>query len=322
LTRRRFFWVGLVLIVFAGGFALLQIDLVRQNLEIAWIQISGTGWHLHGTSRTLRMWSPALKESRNVIVYLPPGYISGTAGTRYPVLYLLHGSPDPGYGWSRYGRAQEEVDRLIVDDNYPPMIVVMPDGNGQGTLGDSEYIDAPAKQRNGKPGLRVGTFIVKDVVNWTDSHYRSIQTPRGRLIGGISTGAYGSANLGLQNPQIFGTIMSFSGYYKADSSGWARPVWGRHPSAGEIYSQSPEEFVTANPKKYEDDCVILGDGASDRSYYRSDTDRFYKILSDSHIQVKKFQFPGRHSWDLWRILLQTSLTTVQNRVPVDSTDSH
>jgi enterochelin esterase-like enzyme len=322
LSKRRYLWLTLAIVLVAVIIGLLQIDLVRQNLEIVWIDVTGTAWHLRGKSQTLSMWSPALNEDRKVIVYTPPNYGSPqSTALRYPVLYLLHGSPDPGYGWARYGRAQEDVDRLISLEHYPPMIVVLPDGNGQGTFGDSEYIDAPAKQKNKQPGLKVGTFIAVDVVNWTDSHYRTIRSPIGRLIGGISTGGYGAANLGLQRPDLFGTIMSFSGYYRANPTGWARPVWGYHPTYEQLFSQSPMDFVNGRNKKWDKSLVIVGDGASDRLYYRRDTSVFYAKLQASHIQSMKFRYPGRHSWDLWRALLRTSLRTVRNRVPDNSTET-
>jgi enterochelin esterase-like enzyme len=298
---------------------LAQIDIVRQNIEIVLIQLSGREWHLRGTSRTIMFWSPALRERRQLIIYLPPNYSKQTnMGNRYAVLYLLHGSPDQGDGWSRYGRAQEEVDRLIADEHFPPMIVVMPDGNGQGTLGDSEFVDAPARQKNGAPGLKIGTYVTKDVVNWIDANFRTIKTSRGRLIGGVSTGGYGAANLGLQNPREFGTVMSFSGYYRADPTGWARPVWGYHPTRMELLSQSPIDFIAADPSSLKDCFIIVGDGASDRLYYRHDTTTFYAKLREENIPALKLQYPGRHSWDLWRDLLRTSLRTVRNRIPVSA----
>jgi enterochelin esterase-like enzyme len=299
--------------------ALLQIDLVQQNIEIAWIELTGSAWHLRGTCKTMSFWSSSLGQRRNVIVYLPPGYSDpDNAKSKYPVMYLLHGSPDPGDGWSRYGRAEDLVDELITKNNYPPMIVVMPDGNGQGTLGDSEYIDAPAHQRGGRAGLKIGTYITKDVVNWVDENYRTVQAAQGRIIGGISTGGYGAANLGLQNPGEFGTIMSFSGYYRANPTGWARPVWGYHPTWSQLYSQSPLDFVTAHSARWNETLVIVGDGAGDRLYYRHDTNIFYNRIAASGIKVEKFQYPGRHSWDLWRTLLRTSLETVRDRIPVSA----
>jgi enterochelin esterase-like enzyme len=321
MKKARIRYVPLVSLIAAVVIVIgaLQIDLVHQYIEIAWIQVSGTGWHLKGTCRTLRLWSPALRQSRSAVVYTPPGYgLSSQSNVRYPVLYLLHGSPDPGYGWSQYGRAQVDVDRLIVLDHFPPIIVVMPDGNGQGTFGDSEFIDAPAKQKNGKPGLKIGTYIVNDVVHWTDSHYRTIRGAQGRLIGGVSTGGYGAANLGLQYPNIFGTIFSFSGYYRADPTGWARPVWGYRPTKDQLFSQSPVDFLYDDKHKWGDSVVVLGDGLSDRASYRRDTDAFESKLKSSQITVIKFRYPGRHSWDLWRALLRSSLRTVRNRIPDNS----
>jgi hypothetical protein len=41
-----------------------------------------------------KFYSPALGEQRRFLVYTPPGYPGAAArGARFPVLYLLHGSP-------------------------------------------------------------------------------------------------------------------------------------------------------------------------------------------------------------------------------------
>jgi enterochelin esterase-like enzyme len=318
--RKLFRWILGVSLFAVAVSLLLQIDLVDQNLEIAWIQITGRQWHLRGTSSTVEFWSNSLRQRRKLIVYLPPGYYAGqNHSQRYAVLYLLHGSPDPGNGWSRYGRAPELVDRLITLYNYPPLIVVLPDGNGQGTFGDSEFIDAPATQKSGRPGLKMGTYITRDIVEWIDAKYRTIPTAEGRLIGGISTGGYGAANLGLQNPGEFGTVLSFSGYYRADPTGWARPVWGYHPSEELLRSQSPMDFISNDSSKWKDTLVIIGDGAGDRPYYRNESNAFYAKLISVHIKAVKLEYPGRHSWDLWRALLTKSLRIVRERIPADTT---
>jgi enterochelin esterase-like enzyme len=152
------------------------------------------------------MHSAALRQSRRLLVYTPPGYDAPDNEARYPVLYLLHGCPDPGDGWNRYGRAAEEVDQLCVQEDFPPMIVVCPDGNGLGSFGDSEYIDAVNPKLKGKAGVRVATYLTDEAVPFIDQKYRTIPTPAGRLIGGISTGGYGAVNLGLRRPDLFSTL--------------------------------------------------------------------------------------------------------------------
>jgi hypothetical protein len=45
----------------------------------------------HGRLEQLSFYSPALRQERKYLAYLPPGYDSGSArGVRYPVLCLLH----------------------------------------------------------------------------------------------------------------------------------------------------------------------------------------------------------------------------------------
>ena len=262
------------------------------------------------------MFSPALGQTRAVLVYTPPGYADpANAHRRYPVLYLLHGSPDAGDGWERYGHASELADELIVKHEIPPLIVVCPDGNGAGRFGDSEYIDAPAVDE--RPGLRIATWIVRDLTAWTDAHYRTVPAARGRLLGGISEGGYGAVNLGLQHPDVFGSLIALSGYYAADDAGWARPVWGHHPDPARLRAESPQIYVIGPDPRWRGTFVYLGDGAGDRDWYRRQTATFAARLRAAGIASVNRTAPGRHSWDLWRGLLTDALRRMQGqgRIP-------
>lgn len=317
VTRRRR-QTGIILATLAAlialGYGLSQSDFVHQNLEIAWIRLTGQGWTLHGKVTRQQMWSLALGENRLVTVYTPPGYDAPANKTRrYRVLYLLHGSPDDGDGWIRYGRAPEDVDKLITTENFPPLILVCPDAHGDGRLGDSEYMDAPAPQANGQPGKRIATFVTRDVVGWTDRRLRTIPAPAGRLLGGLSEGGYGAVNLGLQHPGEFGTLLAFSGYYTANPYGWARPVWGSNPDPARLRQESPTAYVHADPR-WAQTFIYLGDGQSDRDIYRSETAAFEKRLQAAGIASVHRSAPGRHSWDLWRGMLDNALHAVAPRL--------
>ena len=195
------------------------------------------------------------------------------------------------------------------------MIVVCPDGNGLGSFGDSEYIDTVNPKLKGHAGARVATYLTEDVVPDIDHRYRTISNPAGRLIGGISTGGYGAVNLGLRRPDLFSILLSFSGYFRADDSGWARPVWGKAPTAVELRDQSPLDYLSPNQAKWKQTFVILGDGKSDRNIYRSETANFARKLQDCGIPYEYQELPGRHSWDLWRGLLRDGLRSVRDRIP-------
>jgi len=71
----------------------------------------------HGTVEQIWFPSPTLKQARRrMYVYLPPDY--QTSGTRYPVLYLLHGAGGDEDAWTNMGRAPIIMDNLIAQGNW------------------------------------------------------------------------------------------------------------------------------------------------------------------------------------------------------------
>jgi enterochelin esterase-like enzyme len=82
-----------------------------------------------GKLETVEYDSKSVGDARKMTVYLPPGYSNGT---KYPVLYLLHGAGDNEGGWTRNGAANVILDNLSADKKIVPMIVVMPNGSPQG----------------------------------------------------------------------------------------------------------------------------------------------------------------------------------------------
>src|SRR5205823_8725408 len=82
----------------------------------------------HGTVRLHRYHSKSLGRLRGLQVYTPPGY-DQSSGTRYPVLYLFHGSGDNEATWTALGRANLILDNLLAQGKAKPMVIVMPDGH-------------------------------------------------------------------------------------------------------------------------------------------------------------------------------------------------
>ena len=78
----------------------------------------------HGSVTAMWVPSTAMKTPRRMFVYTPPGYEDNT--TRYPVLYLLHGSGGDEEAWPVMGIANVIMDNLIAEGKARPMIVVMP----------------------------------------------------------------------------------------------------------------------------------------------------------------------------------------------------
>jgi enterochelin esterase-like enzyme len=124
-----------------------------------------------------------------VRVYLPPCY-PGTAATRYPVLYLLHGQSFTDDQWERLG-APDAADRLILSGVVPPFIIVMP---------REEYYLLDNTES------KYGQALADEIVPWVDREYSTCPLRECRAIGGLSRGAAWAVRVGFVRWELFGAI--------------------------------------------------------------------------------------------------------------------
>ncbi len=141
---------------------------------------------------------------RDVVVYLPPSYMK--SNKKYPVVYLIAGFT--GFGImnlniSAYSEnIQQRLDRLINTKKIKEMIVVMPDCFTK--YGGSQYVNSAATGR-------YEDYMIKEIVPFIDSRFRTIRKASARCIIGKSSGGYGSMWLAMRHPDVFGLIATHSG---------------------------------------------------------------------------------------------------------------
>jgi S-formylglutathione hydrolase FrmB len=159
----------------------------------------------------VKIHSPALEGNKlgdptdqKVLIYLPPSYASSTE-RRFATLYLLHGSTARPEIWTdgdfQGMNLPTSMDQLIAAGIAREMIVVMP--NGSNKYLSSFYTNS----------IVTGNwedYIVRDVVNYVDNHYRTIARPASHGIAGQSMGGYGSLMLAMKHPDIFGAVYALS----------------------------------------------------------------------------------------------------------------
>lgn len=143
----------------------------------------------------LTMTTTALPSAVRVRVLLPPGYDTSGA-TRYPVIYLLHGSNNDEGTWTDDSLLPGFVDQVA----NGPAIVVMPYG-GPG----SEYADWRTGQQ------RWETFHIAQLLPYIDAHYRTIADRAHRAITGFSMGGLGTMRYATRHPDLFGVAAPMSG---------------------------------------------------------------------------------------------------------------
>ncbi len=204
-----------------------------------------------GSLVTTKIHSPALEGNKlgdpadqDIFIYLPPSYAS-TPDRRFPTLYLLHGYVGrPGMwtdGTFQGMKLPESMDRLIASGAAQEMIVVMPNGR-------NKYLGSMYTNSNVTGNWE--DYIARDVVAYTDSHYRTLARPASRGIAGHSMGGYGAFTLAMKHPDVFGAVYALSPCcvgMKADLTS-SNPFWHSALAAqqtGKLFDpKSPEEFFT------------------------------------------------------------------------------
>ncbi|MCP9756171.1 esterase family protein [Lacihabitans sp. CCS-44] len=152
---------------------------------------------------TLEIPSAAMNRTLKAAVVLPASYTKTQA--LYPVLYLLHGAGGNFSTWLNKTHDKNLFQNLA--DQYN-VIVVMPDGDIY-----SWYLDSPSNKES-----QFETYISQEVVAKIDVIYRTVRSPKGRLISGYSMGGHGAMYLSARHPDIFGAAGTMSGAMDMDFS--------------------------------------------------------------------------------------------------------
>lgn len=262
---------------------------------------------------------------REILVYTPYGY--DPAGSKvYPVVYLLHGMPfgdssfvDPKL-WA--GMAEQPdfpaqgfkgwIDSLIEAKAIEPMILVMPDAKT--AYGFCFYTNS-VLQGNYED------FIAEDLVQYMDSHYKTIANRAGRAVVGHSQGGYGAVRMGLMRSDVFSVVASHVGVLWFDGLTGGYP-WLIAENPGGFNGPSPEKFLTTvtygmaaawspnlnNPPWYVDIPVAYPSGAQLQEVYTRWLEHDpYTLLSTRADKLRSLKglYIDAGTQDPWKDLAET-----------------
>ena len=149
----------------------------------------------HAQARTVRMPTSSGSE-RIFAILLPQSY--DTSQTRYPVVYLFHGGG-------------QDHTAFMARTAFAPtarkheFIVVMP-------AADRSY-SALGPEAQG----RYYDYVARELVDYVDSHYRTIPTREQRAIGGLSMGGRIATMTALTHADRFGAVGAFSPALRPDA---------------------------------------------------------------------------------------------------------
>ena len=211
----------------------------------------------HGAVTT--HWYASGGARRRVHVYTPPGYAKDPE-RRYAALYLLHGSGDDDSHWTVLGRANVVADNLVADKRAEPMIIVMPDveGNYEGCERDLLEVWIPL----------------------VESAYRVKPDRESRAIAGLSNGGGQSLWAGLRHLDRFGWVGAFS------ASTW------------EMASGVPG--AQKDPDRLNAALRLLWIRVGSEDHLLGTTRGFIGMLKAKGIRHDYAETAGGHAWSVWR----------------------
>ena len=234
--------------------------------------------------------SKILGLNRRLTVYTPYGY-ENNPKKKYPVLYLLHGAGGDEEAWTSMGRAAQILDNLIEKGLAEPMIVVMPNGNGNqqaaGTLNlpvKQQQFDRNAMQNmpEAERNRMMNGYVMslcEEIVPFIEKNFRAIPKPEARAIAGLSMGGGHTITASNLYPAMFDYICPLS-------------------AAG---SATPEQVATL--KKAGVKLYFLACGNTDFLFQGSQN--LDKTLTEQGLDHIFYVSDGGHVWANWRLYLNT-----------------
>lgn len=240
----------------------------------------------HGSVSKVWYDSPSLGMKRRMTVYLPAGY-EQNSGKEYPVLYLLHGMGGDEDAWNELGRASVILDNMIASGLAREMIVVMPNGNAAMESAPGQNSKGMYKPKAEHSISEQGRFesSMPDIINYVDSHYRTIADKSGRAIAGLSMGGGHSWRIAFMQPDDFDYVALFSAAVRWNGK-------GVNTASEDVSALLKREFQNP-PKLY-----WIGIGKDDFLY---GLNAEYRAMLDSlGLPYEYHESAGGHTWSNWR----------------------
>lgn len=153
----------------------------------------------------------ALNRDVTAVIYLPPGYDEAGASVRYPVLYMWDGQNlmDPATAFNHEWAVDAVVEKGIKEGRLAPMIVVGIYNGGEHRLSElSPWRDMRLGARG--EGHAFFRWVVTDLKDHIDRHYRTLTGPEHTGVAGSSMGGLASLYCAYRYPLVFGRVAAMS----------------------------------------------------------------------------------------------------------------
>jgi S-formylglutathione hydrolase FrmB len=188
-------------------------------------------------------------------------------------------------------------------DNVP-MIVAMPDAHR------SFYVNNPAP--GGSP---YEDHIIKDVIGFVDTTFRTIPQRGARAVAGMSMGGYGAMMLGFKHADLFSVACSHSGAVGAFHHPRPEvPLLQDLSSAIDISQYDCFALAQKQKERPAGELAIRID-CGDKDFLLQDNRDFHAHLEQLGIAHSYAEFPGDHNWAYWDVHIQDTIRFIRQKLP-------
>jgi S-formylglutathione hydrolase FrmB len=242
---------------------------------------------------TVQIPSAAMNKTYKAAIAFPDSYDKSKKD--FPVLYLLHGGFGHFNDW-----LLKTPDKMLVRnlaDQYN-IIIVMPEGEIF-----SYYIDSQVD-----PNSKFETYIIKEVIPFIDSKYRTVKDKKGRVITGLSMGGYGSLYLSTRHADLFAAAGSMSGALDPNMTTWNLTP-ERFNSLTKFLDKimgpmTPDSYLPYSVVNMADQIrknglpVVMDIGVED--FLLEPNRELHRRLVYNHTLHNYTERPGGHTWEFWQ----------------------
>lgn len=256
----------------------------------------------HGAVASVYYYSTALKRTRRMHIYTPPGYELGK--DKFPVFYLLHGAGDCDDSWTSVGRAGFILDNLIAAKKIKPMIVAMPAGHTTaGGRGPAPAGPAAGGAPNAPPRDEFTEDFSTDIMPYVQKNYRVLADRAHRAIAGLSMGGSQTLNISFSHLDEFAYIGVFSSGATLGGGGRGRgaapdAAAPAAPAPGAVWEQQHLAMLDNVSLKKGTKLIWFSTGVDDGLIANSRTS--VELLKKHGFNPVFKESPGAHTWINWR----------------------
>ena len=240
----------------------------------------------HGLVSENIYYSDLTQTWRRCFIYTPASYYEDKK-SRFPVLYLQHGSFEDETGWFNQGKANLILDNLIAQNKAKPMIIVTDNGYALKP-------EATVAQGKGQGAPIFEDVLIKEVIPMIDKRFRTLANREHRAIAGLSMGANQTMRIVMNNLDKFAYYGGFSGTSNYPNTDVIDP---------DVFMDGKFKSGTEVNKRLK--LLWLGLGTKEPAPFPKSVGAFRAMLDQQGIRYTYYESPKTaHEWLTWRRSLQ------------------